>query len=128
MSTTLTLKNVPDEIYERLKASAQANRRSLNSEAIVCLERVLAPVRRSSAERIERARALRALGTPRLRADEIDSAEILGLVRDSDCSAYDCEFVALAARLGTRLATMDRQLLRAFPSLAFAPEPHSGIA
>ena len=59
---------------------------------------------------------------------EIDSAEILGLVRDSDCSAYDCEFVALAARLGTRLATMDRQLLRAFPSLAFAPDPHSGIA
>lgn len=50
---------------------------------------------------------------------EIDSVEVLGWVRDSDCSAYDCEFIALAARLGTRVATMDRRLLRAFPTLAF---------
>jgi hypothetical protein len=36
MPSTITLKNIPDEVYERLKASAEANRRSLNSEAIVC--------------------------------------------------------------------------------------------
>ncbi len=33
MPTTLTLKSIPDEVYERLKASAEAHRRSLNSEA-----------------------------------------------------------------------------------------------
>lgn len=34
---TLTLKNVPDDLYQRLKAQAAANRRSLNQEAIECL-------------------------------------------------------------------------------------------
>ena len=49
---------------------------------------------------------------------DTDSRGVLALVRDSDCSAYDCEFVALAARLETRLVTMDKKLLRAFPQLA----------
>ena len=46
---------------------------------------------------------------------EIESRETLGLVRDSDCSAYDCEFVALAQKLETKLVTMDKKLLRAVP-------------
>lgn len=37
--TTLTIKNIPPEIYERLKERAKANRRSLNNEIIVILER-----------------------------------------------------------------------------------------
>ncbi len=42
-----------------------------------------------------------------------------GLVADrSDCSAYDCEYVALAKRLGVKLVTMDRKVLRAFPEVA----------
>ena len=49
---------------------------------------------------------------------ELDSGEVLGRVRDSDCSAYDCEFVALATRLGTRVVTVDQKLLRAFPEVA----------
>jgi plasmid stability protein len=60
MPTTLTLKNIPDEVYERLKASARTHRRSLNSEAIVCLESVLIPGRVAVSERLARARALRA--------------------------------------------------------------------
>ncbi len=60
MPTTLTLKNIPDTVYERLKASAAQHRRSLNSEAIVCLEAVLSPAAPSSIERLHRARALRA--------------------------------------------------------------------
>ncbi len=51
---------------------------------------------------------------------EVDSLGVLELVRDSDCSAYDCEFVALAARLDTHLVTMDKKLLRAFPQRAVA--------
>ncbi len=46
---------------------------------------------------------------------EVDSQRVLELVRDSDCSAYDCEFAALAMRLGVKLVTMDSRLLRAFP-------------
>jgi predicted nucleic acid-binding protein len=45
----------------------------------------------------------------------LTSDTILPLVRDSDCSAYDCEFVALAIHLNTRLVTMDTALLKAFP-------------
>jgi len=51
---------------------------------------------------------------------EVDSQQVLELVRDSDCSAYDCEFVALATKLGAKLVTMDAKLLRAFPKRAVA--------
>ena len=37
MPTTLTLKNIPDAVFARLKLTAEQNRRSLNSEAIACL-------------------------------------------------------------------------------------------
>jgi predicted nucleic acid-binding protein len=50
---------------------------------------------------------------------DVDSARVLELVRDSECSAYDCEYVALAMRLGVRLVTMDARLLKAFPGRAF---------
>jgi plasmid stability protein len=74
MPTTLTLKNIPDEVYERLKASAEAHRRSLNSEAIVCLESVLLPGRIEPGERLARARALRAtLGRTKFKARDIDA-------------------------------------------------------
>lgn len=46
---------------------------------------------------------------------EVDSRRVGELVRDSDCSAYDCEFVALAARLGVKVVTMDGKMLKAFP-------------
>jgi antitoxin FitA len=39
---TLTLKGLPDALYERLKLQAAANRRSLNSEVLVCLEQAVA--------------------------------------------------------------------------------------
>ena len=51
---------------------------------------------------------------------EVDSQAVLELVRDSDCSAYDCEFVALAVQLDTKLVTMDSKLLRAFPKRGVA--------
>jgi antitoxin FitA len=60
MPTNLTLKNVPDEVYDRLKHSALLHRRSLNSEAILCLEIALVPTSIPPSERLARARALRA--------------------------------------------------------------------
>lgn len=51
---------------------------------------------------------------------EVGSQRVLELVRDSGCTAYDCEFVALAMQLGVKLVTMDRKLLRAFPKHATA--------
>ncbi|MDO8501617.1 MAG: Arc family DNA-binding protein [Gemmatimonadaceae bacterium] len=39
---TLTIKNLPDSLYERLKAKAAEHRRSINSEAILAVERAVA--------------------------------------------------------------------------------------
>ena len=38
---TLTIKNLPDDLYRQLKTRAAANRRSLNSEILTCLEQAL---------------------------------------------------------------------------------------
>lgn len=46
----------------------------------------------------------------------VSSPVVMELVRDSACSAYDCEFVALAHELQTKLVTMDKKILRAFPT------------
>ncbi|WP_301102091.1 type II toxin-antitoxin system VapC family toxin [Propionivibrio sp.] len=51
---------------------------------------------------------------------EVDSRAVLELVRDSDCSAYDCEFIALAIKLDTTLVTADKKVLRAFPNRTIA--------
>ena len=73
MPTTLTLKNIPDEIYDRLKLAAQMHRRSMNSEVIVCLESVLLPVKISPSERLARAQELRnALPQVKFKATDID--------------------------------------------------------
>ena len=76
MPTTLTLKNIPDAVYGRLKHVAEMHRRSLNSEAIVCLESVLLPTKMMPSERVARARALRAsLPAGKFRARDIDAAK-----------------------------------------------------
>ncbi len=49
---------------------------------------------------------------------EVNSREVLQLTQNSDCSAYDCEFVALAKQLDTQLLTMDKKVLKAFPQRA----------
>ena len=56
----------------------------------------------------------------------VASAHVLSLANRSACSAYDCEFVALAEDLAVPLVTNDREVLRAFPDIAmplhrFAP-------
>jgi predicted nucleic acid-binding protein len=51
---------------------------------------------------------------------EMDSYEVLHLAAISHCSAYDCEFVALAERLNLQLVTADKKILKAFPSTAIS--------
>jgi len=56
---SITLKNIPDDLHERLKAAARAHHRSINSELIHCLEVVLKPRPVSAEERLERMRRAR---------------------------------------------------------------------
>ena len=55
----ITVKNIPDELYERLKESAQAHRRSINSEILVCIEQAVYSQRLAPEAFLERARLLR---------------------------------------------------------------------
>jgi len=73
MAKSLTLKNLPEALHDRLAAAAKRHRRSLNNEAILCLEAGLraAP---PSEDRLVEIRALR----QRLPAGAFDPAEIEG--------------------------------------------------
>ncbi len=48
--------------------------------------------------------------------------EIFSLIESSNCTAYDCEFVALARQLNVHLVTADKQLLKEFPDCAISLE------
>jgi len=48
----------------------------------------------------------------------IPSELVMLQVAASRCSAYDCEYVALAEDLNVTLVTSDKQILTAFPAIA----------
>jgi antitoxin FitA len=56
---TLTLKNLPDHLYQKLKQSATQNHRSLNREVIACLEKAVSSPKLRKTEILDRVRTLR---------------------------------------------------------------------
>ena len=71
--TAITIKNIPPELYERLKRLALSNRRSLNREIIACLEQAVTSQPIEPEELIRRARLLREQTAPyRLNDDEFN--------------------------------------------------------
>jgi predicted nucleic acid-binding protein len=52
----------------------------------------------------------------------VSSIDVLSLAAQSGCTAYDCEYVALAMALQIPLVTRDREILAAFPKVAVSPE------
>ena len=62
MSLSLSIKNVPDELAQRLRERAERNRRSLQRELLVILEEAASP-RVAPREALERIQAL-GLKTP----------------------------------------------------------------
>jgi len=52
----------------------------------------------------------------------VTSVSVLTLTHSSSCSAYDCEFVALAQQLSAKLVTQDKKILREFPDIAVSLE------
>ncbi|MEZ5495146.1 MAG: type II toxin-antitoxin system VapC family toxin [Pseudomonadales bacterium] len=51
---------------------------------------------------------------------DVPSLDVLRLIETSECSAYDCEFVALAKRNNTMLVTEDKKILKQFPKIAMS--------
>ncbi len=63
------------------------------------------------------------------RREHLPASEgVLRLARESDCSTYDCEFVALAQLLGVPLVTSDSEILAAFPRIAVTPSAFSAAS
>lgn len=50
----------------------------------------------------------------------LSSRSVLELVARSNCSAYDCEFVALAQDLGVSMVTVDKRIPAQFPDVAIS--------
>ncbi|MBN1849962.1 MAG: Arc family DNA-binding protein [Deltaproteobacteria bacterium] len=76
---TVTVKNIPDELYKRLKLSAEINRRSINSEIIVCIENNVISHRINIDEVLKDVRQIRQLtaGHP-IRNEEFNQAKAEG--------------------------------------------------
>lgn len=71
--TTITIKNLPPILYERLKMQAKINRRSINSEIILVLEQALSIPPIDVDATLERTRKLRELTADYVvSADEIE--------------------------------------------------------
>jgi antitoxin FitA len=76
MPMSIMLKNVPDNIYAILKSNAESNRRSLNSETIVCLETFLLQTDVPVSERLARIQRLTSQQDPKKMASiDIDKAK-----------------------------------------------------
>lgn len=52
----------------------------------------------------------------------VEARKVLELAYRTQCSAYDCEYVALAQELDVPLVTADKQLVAAFPKTAVSLE------
>jgi predicted nucleic acid-binding protein len=66
----------------------------------------------AAGEAMQRAEALM-----RGKEHAVASAAVMSLLARSRCSAYDCEYAALAEEKGVKLVTNAKQLIREFPKL-----------
>ena len=79
MGTTITVKNIPPELYERLKQRAALHHRSINSEVIVLMEQSLAAKKRKPEDFLASAKVLREkTGRYDLKKEFVDRAKRAG--------------------------------------------------
>ena len=82
----LTIKNIPDELYTRLKESARLHHRSLKGEILYCVEQALGTRKWDPEEPL--ARALRRMTAAHPLTDEVlNAAKAEGYRRSTDSGA-----------------------------------------
>jgi antitoxin FitA len=74
MPTNITIRDIPDEVYAKLKKQAELHHRSINSEVIVHLRKLVESKRRDPDQVITRARKLKQKAKGSLSIDEIQEA------------------------------------------------------
>jgi len=78
MPTNITIRDIPDDIYEKLKRQAELHHRSINSEVIVYLKTIVQSHRRDPDQIIARAKKLKKKAKGSLSIDQIQEAIDLG--------------------------------------------------
>jgi plasmid stability protein len=74
MPTNITIRDIPDEIYQRIKYQAELHHRSINSELIVNLKRSVKAHRKNPNQIIAKAKKLKQQAKGSLSMDEIQKA------------------------------------------------------
>jgi plasmid stability protein len=76
---TITVKGIPDELYQRLKVAAEASHRSVNSEIITRIERSLMPHRATAQQLLQRVQRLQESYAGRvLKLEDLEAARQAG--------------------------------------------------
>ena len=89
---------------------------------------VLVTVMRRGEMELADARRLSAIAERLFQGREwlVRSERVLELAASSGCTAYECEFVAVAEEARVPLVTDDHDLLNAFPDVAISPKNFAG--
>jgi plasmid stability protein len=74
MPTNITIRDIPDDIYQRIKRQAELHHRSINSELIVSLKRSVKAYRKNPDQVIAKAKKLKQKAKGSLSMDEIQEA------------------------------------------------------
>ncbi len=71
----LTIKNIPELLFDQLKSAAELHRRSINSEVLICIEQALIAKKSAPSERLKRIEQFRAsISANSISLDNIDQA------------------------------------------------------
>ncbi|MCC5868392.1 MAG: type II toxin-antitoxin system VapC family toxin [Gammaproteobacteria bacterium] len=81
---------------------------------------ILATYMKQNLLSLDQARAILSCAEALMADNEYDvqSSAVLTLARASGCSAYDCEYIALAEFLNVQMVSADAKLCKAFPDRA----------
>jgi plasmid stability protein len=74
MATTITIRDIPDDVYAKTKKQAELHHRSINSEVIVCLKKLVQSNRREPDQVTNRARKIKEKAKGTLSMDDIQQA------------------------------------------------------
>tara|TARA_R100001143_G_scaffold63594_1_gene73167 strand:+ start:22690 stop:22932 length:243 start_codon:yes stop_codon:yes gene_type:complete len=74
MPTNITIRDIPDDVYEKLKRQAELHHRSINSEVIVYLKKIVQSQRRDPAQIIAQAKKLKKKAKGSLTIQQIQEA------------------------------------------------------
>lgn len=74
MPTSITIRDIPDEVYDKIKEQAEMNHRSINSEVVYCLKRMVQSRRPDPEQIISRAKKLKKQAKGTLTMEQIQQA------------------------------------------------------